>query len=80
MKAEMEKVVAQMVRSGIRLPTARSQFKKRYIQKVLEMTGGNLHEAAELFGIHPHVLKRKIQNHLTTSLNRKRYSGRGRTQ
>ena len=42
---------------------ARAEFEKRYIQELLNKTGGNLNEAATLAELHPSTLYRKIKRH-----------------
>ncbi|MEW6615847.1 MAG: sigma-54 dependent transcriptional regulator [Thermodesulfobacteriota bacterium] len=44
---------------------ARAEFEKRYIQEILDKTGGDLNEAAAFAELHPSTLYRKIKRHKT---------------
>ncbi len=60
MKDLMEKLIAQMVDSGLFFQDAVSEFEKRYIRKVLEVNRGNQSQAAKALGIHRNTLGRKV--------------------
>jgi len=57
----MEKLIAQMVDSGLFFQDAVSEFEKRYIRKVLDVSGGNQSQAAKALGIHRNTLGRKME-------------------
>ena len=63
MKDLMEKLIAQMVDSGLFFQDAVSEFEKRYIRKVLEDSQGNQSRAAKALGIHRNTLGRKVEEY-----------------
>lgn len=69
MKDLIEKLIAQMVDSGMFFPDAVSEFEKRYIRKVLEVSQGNQSQAAKALGIHRNTLGRKMEEYQLASRN-----------
>ena len=69
MKDLMERLIAQMVDSGMFFPDAVSEFEKRYIRKVLEDSQGNQSQAAKTLGIHRNTLGRKVEEYALASRN-----------
>ena len=63
MKDQIEKLIAQMVESGLFFQDAVSEFEKRYIRKVLEISQGNQSQAAKALGIHRNTLGRKMEEY-----------------
>ena len=63
MKDLIERLIAQMVDSGMFFPDAVSEFEKRYIRKVLEDSQGNQSRAAKVLGIHRNTLSRKVEEY-----------------
>ena len=63
MKDLIEKLIAQMVDQGMFFPDAVSEFEKRYIRKVLEVSQGNQSQAAKALGIHRNTLGRKVEEY-----------------
>ena len=63
MKDLMEKLIAQMVDSGLFFQDAVSESEKRYIRKVLEVSHGNQSQAAKALGIHRNTLGRKVEEY-----------------
>lgn len=63
MKDLIEKLIAQMVDSGMFFPDAVAEFEKRYIRKVLEASQGNQSQAAKALGIHRNTLGRKMEEY-----------------
>lgn len=59
----MEKLIAKMVDAGMFFPDAASEFEKRYIRKVLEVSQGNQSLAAKTLGIHRNTLGRKVEEY-----------------
>ena len=67
MKDLMEKLIARMVETGMFFPDAVSEFEKRYIRKVLEVSEGNQSQAAKTLGIHRNTLGRKVEEYKLNS-------------
>ena len=63
MKDLMERLIAQMVASGMFFPDAVSEFERRYIRKVLDDSQGNQSQAAKVLGIHRNTLGRKVDEY-----------------
>jgi len=59
----IERLIAQMVDSGMFFSDAVSEFEKRYIRKVLEDSNGNQSRAAKTLGIHRNTLSRKVEEY-----------------
>ena len=76
MKDQMERLITQMVDSGLFFQDAVSEFEKRYIRRVLEVHRGNQSQAAKTLGIHRNTLGRKMEEY---SLSSKNGSHRSRT-
>lgn len=60
MKDQLEALVLQMYKSGILYSEAVREFKKRFIQTVLEENNGNQCKAARELGMHRNTLSRTI--------------------
>ena len=69
MKDQIERLVSQMVETGVFFQDAVSEFEKRYIRKVLEDSGGNQSRAAKALGIHRNTLGRKMEEYNLASKN-----------
>ena len=69
MKDQIERLVGQMVDSGVFFVDAVSEFEKRYIGRVLEMHHGNQSQAAKALGIHRNTLGRKMEEFKLGSRN-----------
>ena len=68
MKEQIDRLIADMVSAGVFFQDALSEFEKKYIRKVLDISGGNQSQAAKVLGIHRNTLGRKIeQYHLAAS-------------
>ena len=61
MKEELESVVLQMYRAGVRCSEAVREFQKAFILAVLKDQKGNQCKAAERLGIHRNTLRRTIR-------------------
>jgi Fis family transcriptional regulator len=61
MKDELESVVLQMYRAGVRFSEAVREFQKAFILAVLKDQRGNQCKAAERLGIHRNTLRRTIR-------------------
>jgi len=61
MKEELESVVLQMYRAGVRCSEAVREFQKAFILAVLKDQRGNQCKAAERLGIHRNTLRRTIR-------------------
>jgi Fis family transcriptional regulator len=61
MKEELESVVLQMYRAGMRCSEAVREFQKAFILTVLKDQRGNQRKAAEILGIHRNTLRRTIR-------------------
>ena len=54
-------ISSEAVPQGLSLKKARQRFEKKYIEKVLQLTNGNIQQAANLLDIHRFTLSTKIQ-------------------
>ena len=61
MKDQLESVVFQMHKAGVRCSEAVREFQKAFILAVLKDQRGNQCKAAEKLGIHRNTLRRTIQ-------------------
>jgi DNA-binding protein Fis len=59
-REQLEGLITEMVRRGIRYQDALREFEKRFLAHVLARSNGNLCRAADLLGIHRNTLSRKI--------------------
>ena len=62
MKEQLESLVLQLVRSGIRYGEAVREFKKAFLTKVLVENRGNQCQAAKVLGMHRNSLGRTLSN------------------
>ena len=69
MKDLMEKLIVQMVDSGLFFQDAVSAFEKRYIRQVLDGSQGKQSQAAKALGIHRNTLGRKMEEYNLASQN-----------
>ncbi|HKD90359.1 MAG TPA: helix-turn-helix domain-containing protein, partial [Terriglobales bacterium] len=60
MKDQLESLIMQMYRSGILYSEAVREFKKRFLQTVLQENNGNQCKAARELGMHRNTLSRTI--------------------
>ena len=60
MKEQLESLVLQMVRGGIRYGEAVREFKKAFLAKVLVENRGNQCQAAKILGMHRNSLGRTL--------------------
>jgi Fis family transcriptional regulator len=77
MKDELESVVLQMYRAGLRCSEAVREFQRAFILTVLKDQRGNQCKAAERLGVHRNTLRRTIRN-LEIDLGPTRAMGRRR--
>jgi len=61
MKEQLESVVLQMYRAGVRCSEAVREFQKAFILAVLKDQRGNQCKAAEKLGVHRNTLRRTIR-------------------
>jgi hypothetical protein len=71
MKEQLESVVLQMYKAGIRCSEAVREFQKAFILAVLKDQSGNQCSAAKILGIHRNTLRRAIRALETNVHNRK---------
>ena len=69
MKEQMERLISEMVSAGVFFQDAVSEFEKRYIRKILEVSKGNQSQAAKALGIHRNTLGRKMEEYHLVSKN-----------
>jgi Fis family transcriptional regulator, factor for inversion stimulation protein len=62
MNEQLESVVLQMYRAGVRCSEAMREFQKAFILTVLKDQRGNQCKAAERLGIHRNTLRRTIRD------------------
>lgn len=60
MKAELEKLVAQMIAKGITYGEARREFDRVFLTQALREAKGNVCKASAQMGMHRNTLSRKI--------------------
>ena len=60
MRDQLNRLVDEMMTKGILYDEARREIEKRFINRALRRSKGNLGHAAELLGIHRNTLSRKI--------------------
>jgi Fis family transcriptional regulator, factor for inversion stimulation protein len=77
MKEQLESVVLQMYRAGVRCSEAVREFQKAFILTVLKDQRGNQCKAAEKLGIHRNTLRRTIRD-LEIDIRATRVMGRRR--
>src|ERR1700732_4664317 len=77
MKEQLESVVLQMYRAGVRCSEAVREFQKVFILTVLKDQRGNQCKAAERLGIHRNTLRRTIRE-LEIDIGATRAMGRRR--
>jgi DNA-binding NtrC family response regulator len=63
MKDQMERLIEQMVDSGVFFKDAVAEFEKGYLRKVLEINRDNQSEAAKTLGIHRNTFGRKMEEY-----------------
>lgn len=61
LKNQLEVLVADMVRRGIRLDEARAEFEREFLEQTLRTCGGNQTRAAEVLQVHRNTLRRKLE-------------------
>ncbi len=77
MKEQLESVVLQMYRAGVRCSEAVREFQKAFILTVLKDQRGNQCKAAEKLGMHRNTLRRTIRD-LEIDIGPTRETGRRR--
>ena len=69
MRDQMEKLIAELVESGVFFQDAVSEFEKRFIKRVLENYRGNQLQSAKALGIHRNTLGRKMEEYKLATKN-----------
>jgi Fis family transcriptional regulator len=75
MKEQLESIVLQMYRDGVRCSEAVQEFQKAFILTVLKDQRGNQCKAAERLGIHRNTLRRTIRE-LEIDISQTRATGK----
>ncbi len=60
MRKELDRLIDEMLSSGINYDDARQIIERRFISRALTRTNGNLGRTADLLGIHRNTLSRKM--------------------
>ena len=60
LKDQLERLVDELVSSGITYEVAQREFEKKFNARVLSRSDGNLCKAAGLLGMHRNTLSRKM--------------------
>ncbi len=60
MRHELDRLIDEMLSSGINYDDARQIIERRFISRALTRTKGNLGRTADLLGIHRNTLSRKM--------------------
>ena len=63
LRDQLERLVDEMVTTGIHFDEAQREFEKKFITHVLRKADGNLGQAAALLGIHRNTLARKMSEY-----------------
>jgi DNA-binding protein Fis len=63
LKQQLDALIEEMVRKGIRFAEARREFEKRFLVQVLTRERGNLSRAAKVLQIHRNTLSKKLQEY-----------------
>jgi DNA-binding NtrC family response regulator len=63
MHRDLERLVAEMVESGIHFGDAAREFEKRFLEHALRRSDGSITRCAALTGLHRNTLARKIAEH-----------------
>ena len=69
MKELIDKLIWQMVESGMFFQDAVTEFESKYIRQVLQQCGGNQSKAAKALGIHRNTLGRKMEEYHLSARN-----------
>jgi len=57
----LDRLVTEMVDSGIRFQDAQREFERRFITRVIQRSDGNVCRAAETLGVHRNTLARRLR-------------------
>lgn len=60
MRKELDRLIDEMLSSGINYDDARQIIERRFISRALTRANGNLGRTADLLGIHRNTLSRKM--------------------
>ena len=60
MRKDLDRLIDEMLSSGINYDDARQIIERRFISRALTRTNGNLGRTADLLGIHRNTLSRKM--------------------
>lgn len=60
MREELDKLIDQMVGTGVHFDDAQREFERRFIARVVTACDGNIGRAAEALGMHRNTLTRKV--------------------
>ena len=60
MREKLESLVQEMLDRGVRYDDARQEFEKVFIARALQRSKGSVGEAADLLGIPPNTVARKM--------------------
>ena len=63
MHRDLERLVSEMVESGIHFGDAAREFERRFIEQALKRSDGSITRCAALTGLHRNTLARKIAEH-----------------
>jgi len=59
-REKLDKLIDEMLTTGILYDDARAEIERRFISRALTRSKGNLGRAADLLGIHRNTLSRKV--------------------
>lgn len=63
LRSRLQRLVTDLLESGIRLEQAVREFERQFILAALEKSGGNRSRAARSLGLHRNTLRHKIHDH-----------------
>ena len=61
LSGQLERIVTELVSSGVSLEQARREFERRYIVACLRHHDGNLTRSAKGLGVHRNTLRNKVE-------------------
>lgn len=60
MREDLDRLIAQMVATGVHFEDAQREFERRFITRVVTACDGNIGRAADALGMHRNTLTRKV--------------------
>ncbi len=71
MRDLLEKLIDEMIQTGILFEDATTEFEKQFILRVMEQHRGNISKAADILGIHRNTLSKRLEKYREETLSPK---------